>query len=269
MSASLIAGMAVVFAIAAARELAGTLRFPSLAVRPQSSLLSALVPIGMPERLARAGLAGQVSAGQVLTGKLAGALAGALTAISATPLVPSRLAPAVAIALPAAGFLIPEALTDRRARRRRRAAIAGLPDALDLLAVGLASGRSPDRVMQEIAQAMSGPLAGELAIALAELECGTSQEAAMDGLVRRLPGPELRAVTAALGRSRRFGSPLAEQLHDQASALRGEARRELTERAARAAPKIQLVVALLLVPSVMLMLAAALVANAGAIFPGV
>jgi tight adherence protein C len=268
-NAALLAGLGVVFGLVAARELSGALVLPSLTRSgPPGRLVSALVPVGMGSRLARAGLAGRISPAQVVAGKLAGAALGALTALSATGLAPARLAPIVVVALPAAGFLGPEALIERAARRRRAAAIRALPDALDLLAVGVASGRSPGRVLDEIAASTDGPLAFELAIALAELECGVPQAAAMEALARRVPGPELAGVTAALERSRRFGSPLADELHDQAAALRGAASRALEERAARAAPKIQLVVALLLVPSVMLMLAAALVANAGAIFPG-
>ena len=75
-------------------------------------------------------------------------------------------------------------------------------------------------------------------------------------------------MVASIERSRRFGSPLADQLRRQASALRREGRRAVEERAARAAPKIQLVVALVLVPSVMLMIAAGLIANAGTLLSG-
>jgi len=56
-----------------------------------------------------------------------------------------------------------------------------------------------------------------------------------------------------------------DQLRAQAVGLRALARRGVEERAARAAPKIQLVVALVLVPSVLLMIAAALIANAGSL----
>ena len=70
-------------------------------------------------------------------------------------------------------------------------------------------------------------------------------------------------------RSRRYGSPLADQLREQATALRRDQRRRIEEQAARAAPKIQLAVALLLVPSVLLMIAAALIANADALFGAV
>ena len=68
-------------------------------------------------------------------------------------------------------------------------------------------------------------------------------------------------MAASLERSRRLGSPLAAQLQAQASALRAHSRRRIEEAAARAAPKIQLVVALVLVPSVLLMLLAAIVAH--------
>jgi tight adherence protein C len=89
----------------------------------------------------------------------------------------------------------------------------------------------------------------------------------MRKMAARVPGPEMAGVVVSLERARRLGSPLADDLHDRAASLRREARGRLEERAARAAPKIQLVVALLLVPSVMLMLLAALVAHAGALFP--
>jgi tight adherence protein C len=68
-------------------------------------------------------------------------------------------------------------------------------------------------------------------------------------------------MCAVIERSRRFGSPLADQLQEQATALRAVQRRRIEEQAARAAPKIQLAVALLLVPSVLLMIAAGLLAN--------
>ena len=167
------------------------------------------------------------------------------------------LAPLVAIGLPAAGFLAPDALLEREARRRRRRLLAALPDALDLLAVSAGSGRGPAAGLEQLARAGEGPLAEELRLTVAELSCGVPLEAALHSLRARVPGSELATLVAAIERSRRFGSPLAEQLRRQASALRRDSRRAVEERAARAAPKIQLVVALVLVPSVLLMIAAA------------
>jgi tight adherence protein C len=204
----------------------------------------------------------------VLAGKAAGAALGGGIAMLAAPLAPGRLAPLIAVALPVAGFLAPDAVLDREARRRQRRLVLTLPDALDLLAVGAEGGRSPGAVLGEIAKGTGGPLGTELAAAAAEIECGASQTVALEALRERVPGGQIAALTAALERSRRYGSPLAEQLREQAATLRREQRRGIEEQAARAAPKIQLVVALVLVPSVLLMIVAALVANAGELLGG-
>jgi tight adherence protein C len=216
--------------------------------------------LGLTARLARAGLADRVSVKALLAAKLGGALAGALWAMVVAPAAPSRLAWIVALGLPAAGFLGPDAWLERRARGRLRALRAGLPDALDLLAVGTAAGRSPLAGLAELG-AGEGPLARELAMLSAESSCGLPQSEALDSLRRRAPVREVAAMCGVIERSRRYGSPLADQLRDQATALRGFQRRRIEEKAARAAPKIQLAVALLLVPSVLLMIAAGLLAN--------
>ena len=96
---------------------------------------------------------------------------------------------------------------------------------------------------------------------VAEVSCGASRREALGSLSRRVPVPEVAALCGLIERSSRFGSPLSEQLGEQARSLRASQSRRVQERAARAAPKIQLAVALLLVPSVLLMIAAGLMAN--------
>jgi tight adherence protein C len=211
-------------------------------------------------RLARAGLAERISPSSLLAAKVGGALAGALWGIVIAPAAPARLALVVAGGLPLAGFLGPDAWLERRARLRLRALRWGLPDALDLLAVGTAAGRSPVAGLAELGGG-EGPLGRELAVLSAESACGLPQQQALDSLRRRAPVPEVAAMCGVIERSRRYGSPLSDQLHDQATALRAAQRRRVEEQAARAAPKIQLAVALLLVPSVLLMIAAGLLAN--------
>lgn len=216
--------------------------------------------LGLSARIARAGLADRIAVASLLVAKAGGALAGALWALVLAPAAPSRLAWIIAAALPAAGFLGPDAWLERRARRRLRALRAGLPDALDLLAVGTAAGRSPLAGLTELGSG-EGPLARELAMLSAESSCGLAQSEALDSLRRRAPVREVAAMCGVIERSRRYGSPLSDQLREQATALRGIQRRQIEEQAARAAPKIQLAVALLLVPSVLLMIAAGLLAN--------
>jgi tight adherence protein C len=227
---------------------------------PWSVLGAADRRLGLSARLARAGLAERISVQALLAAKLGGALAGLLWGAVVAPAAPTRLAWIVAIGLPAAGFLGPDAWLERRARQRLRALRAELPDALDLLAVGTAAGRSPLAGLSELGRG-EGPLARELAMLSAESSCGLPQSEALESLRRRAPVREVSAMCGVIERSRRYGSPLADQLREQATALRGVQRRRIEEHAARAAPKIQLAVALLLVPSVLLMIAAGLLAN--------
>ena len=216
--------------------------------------------LGLSARIARAGLADRIAVASLLVAKAGGALAGVLWALVLAPAAPSRLTWIIVVALPAAGFVGPDAWLERRAARRLRALRASLPDALDLLAVGTAAGRSPLAGLTELGSG-DGPLARELAMLSAESSCGLAQSEALDSLRRRAPVREVAAMCGVIERSRRYGSPLSDQLREQATALRGIQRRQIEEQAARAAPKIQLAVALLLVPSVLLMIAAGLLAN--------
>jgi len=265
-----LAALAAVLAIAAMRDLLAG-RIPPM-LRDRISLdgraAAAALRLGLPERVRRAGLERRLPPTAVMLAKLAGVLAGGLLGLAAAPAAPGRISLLVAAGFPAAGFLAPDALLERRARLRARRLLAALPDACDLLAVGAVAGRGTAAGLGEIAAAGEGPLAEELRVSAAELSCGQSLSAALHSLRSRVPGSEIASLCATIERSHRHGSPLAEQLRRQAAALRRDQRRAVEERAARAAPKIQLVVALILVPSVLLMIAAALIANADVLLSG-
>jgi tight adherence protein C len=235
---------------------------------PGLAILRGAWHLGLPERLARSNLESRFPLPAVLLAKIAGAAVGAVAALVAMPVAPGRLSLLVALALPAAGFVLPDALLEREARRRHRRLVAALPDALDLLAVSSTSGRTPAAGFAEIAGAGDGPLAAELRMAVAELSCGRPLVETLRSLRTRVPGSEVATLCATIERSHRFGSPLADQLRRHSAALRRDQRRTVEERAARAAPKIQLVVALVLVPSVLLMIAAGLIANADLLLSG-
>jgi tight adherence protein C len=272
----LFAAAGVLLAFAAARELnrgrdagegLGDRLRDLLAERGRSVAGGALM-LGMAERLTRAGLSGRVPVTAMLLGRAGGAAIGLFAAALAAPAAPGRISWLVFIGLPAAGFVAPDALLERAARRRGERLLVALPDVLDLLAVSAASGRSAAAGFAELSASTEGPLAAELGIAVAEISCGRPQDLALGSLRERVGGSAVAALVAAIERSRRHGSPLADQLRRQASALRTDQRRRVEERAARAAPKIQLVVALVLVPSVLLMITAGLIANADVLLGG-
>ncbi len=220
----------------------------------------------MLRRIEAAGLGGRVDPLLIVGARLIVGLVTVPIALGVAPVLPARLGAVVVLAAPLALSAAPDIYLERRSRRRRRAVAAALPDALELMAVGAASGRGPVALLGEAAGLARGPLRDELARAVAELESGRSVEATLGRMARE--SVELAAVAVLIERSRRLGSPLAEGLRDRSAALRGELGRLTREQAARAAPKIQLTVALLLVPSVLLILAAAILANSEALLSG-
>lgn len=222
---------------------------------------------GTAGRLRRAGLASRFDPRVVLGARVCCFIAAIPIAITVSPVLPGRLVPVALLALPLAAAAAPDVYLDRLARRRREEIIRALPDALDLMAVGAASGRSAGALLAEAARAGRGVLGDELAMVVAELESGSSQAEAMKRLGEEAGG-ELAALAVLLERSRRLGSPLAAGLQERAAQLRSQRSRLTREHAARAAPKIQLTVALLLVPSVLLIVAAAIIANADALLVG-
>lgn len=217
--------------------------------------------LGIADRVRRAGLEAVLAARTVLLGKAATAAFGMLFGSLFTGLLPGRLAPPILIALAAGGFILPDFLLERAARRRHRSMVAALPDVLDLLAVSVQTGRGLGGCLLDLATSGRGPLIEEMARAGDDMAWGSGQAAALEGLRRRIGGPEITSFVSILERSRRLGSPLADQLRRQSATLRQDQRRAIEEQAARAAPKIQLVIALVLVPSVLLLIVASLAAN--------
>ena len=161
---------------------------------------------------------------------------------------------------PAAGFLAPDLWLARRARARAQRARRELPAMLDLLRVTVEAGGSLAASLGAVGERGGGALAVEWRAVAREVTLGVGLSEALAAMTERLPQPEIQALVSALERARRHGAPLAETLEAQARDARFALRRAVQEDAAKAGPKIQLVVALMLVPSVLLLVAAALAA---------
>jgi len=217
-------------------------------------------PRDLEQRIVAAGRPGGLGARDLMAAKVAAAVAGgAATAVLSTA-APGRLGLALVVAGPVAGFLGPDLWLARRAADRARRVRAQLPALLDLLRVSVEAGSSLPRALGDVGARVDGPLAAEWRALGEQVALGVPLAAALEGMAERLPLPEVRALVAALERARRHGAPLAETLAAQSRDARFALARHAREAAARAGPKIQLVVALLLVPSVLLLVAAALAA---------
>jgi tight adherence protein C len=230
-----------------------------LLVSAGATLRAATPPRDLEARIAAAGRPAGLKARELMAAKLAAAGLGALGGVVLSVAAPGRLAVALIGGAPVAGFLAPDLWLSRRAAERARRVRRELPALLDLLRVGVESGSSLAQALRDVGGRTQGPLAAEWRAVGRQANLGVPLELALDGMAERAPLPEVRALRAALGRARRHGAPLGETLAAQARDARFALARHAREEAARAGPKIQLVVALLLVPSVLLLVAAALV----------
>ncbi|HEV2999418.1 MAG TPA: type II secretion system F family protein [Solirubrobacteraceae bacterium] len=217
-------------------------------------------PRDLAARIAAAGEPLGLSVADVMALKGGAAVAGGIGALTAGALAPGRLGLVVLVAGPALGFVAPDLALRRVARRRAEAIALELADVAELLRVAVDAGLSPMRAVAEVGRRHPGLLAAELRSVAARVALGVPRAEALDRLAARAPVAGVHALVAALGRAERHGSPLGPALAALAAEARADRTRRVRDRAARAAPKIQLVVALLLVPAVLLMVGAALAA---------
>jgi tight adherence protein C len=251
-------------ALRATRRERGAIGLP-----PALSLLASLVRrtrivarLGLPReldaRVAAAGLGGVLEARTVMAAKVGAALAAGAAGPLLASALPGRIGILLAALLPVVGFLAPDAWLSRLTRERARRVGRELPALLDLLRVTTGAGMSLTGALRVVGEGSTGLLAGELRSVGAQTELGVPLADALLALMARVPTADVTALVASLERAARHGAPLGETLAAQARGLRELRAQRIREQSARAGPKIQLAVALLLVPSVLLMVAAAL-----------
>jgi tight adherence protein C len=215
-------------------------------------------PADLERRIEAAGRPAGLAPRELMAAKLAGVVAAALPGAVLGVAAPGRIGLLIVVAAPVAGFLAPDLWLARQAAARATAVRRQLPELLELLRITVDAGAALPVALAAVGERAEGPLALQWRALGREVELGVPLGEALERMHRGLPLPEVRALVAAFDRARRHGAPLGRSLAGQARDARLSLRRHVQEEAARAGPKIQLVVALLLVPSVLLLVAAAL-----------
>lgn len=135
----------------------------------------------------------------------------------------------------AMGFFLPDVLLYNSGLKRQQLIPTALPDALDLLTICVEAGLGFDAALAQVARHTNGPLAGEFARVLQEMQIGKSRGEALRAMTERTTVPELRAFVSALIQSTELGIPVANVLREQAKELRVR-RRQRAEAAAQKIP---------------------------------
>ena len=147
--------------------------------------------------------------------------------------------------------------------RRRQAQIeTELPDFLDVLGVTVAAGLVFRQAVERVCEFHEGPLAQEMTTALREMSVGVSRRQAFVGLRDRTRSEAVGAFVTAMLQAEELGVPLSDALTGIAADVRQEHGQRVRQQAAKAAPKVSLVITTTIVPgALLLMIAAVLLAN--------
>jgi tight adherence protein C len=214
-------------------------RRPSALFEPVARIAVKLVPSATQETLARklaaAGLLRTISARTFAALKAGAACAGAVAGLAVGAAAGGGVRPLLAaIGLGAAGFLTPDVLLNARVRRRREQILAGLPNALDLLAVSVEAGLGLDAAVARLVDATDGPIAEELGLVLAELRVGVGRHDALRRFADRVRAPEAAAFVRAVIHADQLGTSLTSTLRTQAQETRLRRHAAAEEQAGKA-----------------------------------
>ncbi|MGO8958780.1 MAG: type II secretion system F family protein [Streptosporangiaceae bacterium] len=151
----------------------------------------------------------------------------------------------------ALGFFLPDILLHNSGLRRQQQIPRALPDALDMLTICVEAGLGFDAALAQVARHTPGPLAGEFARVLQEMQIGKSRSQAMRAMGERTTVPELRAFVSAMVQSSELGIPVAHVLREQAKEMRVRRRQRAEAQAQKVPVKITFPLIMCLFPALL------------------
>jgi tight adherence protein C len=132
-------------------------------------------------------------------------------------------------------FFLPDILLYNLGLKRQSELRMGLANALDMLTVCVEAGQGFDAALLQVARSAEGPVAGEFARVLSEIQIGKSRGDAFSSLGQRTSVAEVKTFITALVQADRLGLPIAGVLREQSVQMR-LVRRQLAEEKAQKVP---------------------------------
>jgi tight adherence protein C len=215
-----------------------------------------LSPAGSADRMTRrldlAGNPGSWTAERIMGMKGAGLLVGAAAGLAYGGL--SLKGAFWGAAAGAAGFFVPDLLLYNQGLKRQEELRRGLADALDMLTVCVEAGQGFDAAILQVARAVDGPIAGEFARVLSEIQIGKSRGEAFSSLAERTTVAEAKNFVSALVQADRLGLPVANVLREQSIQMRLVRRQRAEEKAQQVPVKILFPMLLCIFPALFIVI---------------
>ena len=160
----------------------------------------------------------------------------------------------ITAALVLIGFYVPQLLLTSKIQRRQKEVRKAMPDALDLLTICVEAGLGFDGAMSKVYEKWDNELSRSFGRALREMQLGKLRREALRDMADRIGISEMTSFVAAIIQSEQLGVSMAKVLRIQADQMRIR-RRQLAEEEAHKAPiKMLIPMALLIFPSICIVL---------------
>ena len=160
------------------------------------------------------------------------------------------------IGIPAAamGFFLPELWLGGRISKRQNDVRKAMPDALDLLTICVEAGLGFDAAMAKVYEKWDNVVALAFGRVIREIQLGKLRRDSLKDMADRLGVAEMTSFIAAVIQSEQLGVSLARVLRIQADQMRIKRRQRAEEAAHKAPIKMLIPLAILIFPSICLVL---------------
>jgi tight adherence protein C len=153
-----------------------------------------------------------------------------------------------------AGFYLPHLMLSSKISRRQKEIRNAMPDALDLLTICVEAGLGFDAAMAKVAEKWQTELSLAFARVIREVQLGKVRREALKDMADRLGIAEMTSFVAAIIQSEQLGVSMAKVLRIQSDQMRLKRRQRAEEEAHKAPIKMLIPMALLIFPSIMIII---------------
>lgn len=152
------------------------------------------------------------------------------------------------------GFYFPQLWLSSKISKRQTEIRKAMPDALDLLTICVEAGLGFDAAMAKVCEKWESELSLAFARVIQEIQLGKLRRDAMRDMADRVGIAEMTSFVAAVIQSEQLGVSLSKVLRIQADQMRIRRRQRAEEEAHKAPIKMLIPMALLIFPSLMIVL---------------
>jgi tight adherence protein C len=152
------------------------------------------------------------------------------------------------------GFYFPQVWISSVITQRQRSVRKAMPDALDLLTICVEAGLGFDAAMAKVSEKWENELSLAFARVLQEINLGKLRRDALRDMAERIGIGEMTSFVAAVIQSEMLGVSMAKVLRIQSDQMRVKRRQRAEEEAHKAPIKMLIPMALLIFPSLMIVL---------------